>query len=213
VLERAFEPFFTTKEGGKGNGLGLSMVYGFVHQSGGRVRAESRVGYGTRICLFLPVSQEAAARAADSPPFEPAVAQRVPASSVLVVEDEPGVRQVAVAFLRSLGFAVEAVANAEAAYELLATTRPYDLLFSDISLGSGQSGVQLADAVSSLRPSLPILLTTGLDAPRESTAEYEVLPKPYRREELEAAARRVMRRAPQAPAARPSAADATPPAG
>ena len=103
------------------------------------------------------------------------------------------------------------MANAEAAYELLATARSYDLLFSDISLGSGQSGVQLADSVARLRPTLPVLLTTGLDVPHDSTAQYEVLPKPYRREELDAAIRRVMRRAPAAPALRSSAADAAPP--
>jgi PAS domain S-box-containing protein len=194
VLARAFEPFFTTKEAGKGSGLGLSMVYGFVHQSGGQVRAESRVGYGTRIHIYLPVSREDQTGERTEQGRAPASAGSGSSGTVLVVEDEAGVRDVAVAFLRSLGFDVEAVDGASAAADMLATARRFDLLFSDISLGAGPSGVELADAATRLRPGLPVLLTTGLDAPRDSTAHYEVLPKPYRREELAAAIRRVMRR-------------------
>jgi PAS domain S-box-containing protein len=192
VLARAFEPFFTTKETSRGSGLGLSMVYGFAKQSGGHLTAESRLGYGTRMELYLP--------AIESSPVH--VARMAAPSSgggetILVVEDEAEVRKIAVAFLHSLGYRTYAVSDAEQALDLLARHDEVSLLFSDVILGSGMDGVELARAVGKLRPGLPTLLTSGYEHPAlpagDMAAEKPaLLPKPYRREELGAAVRRAI---------------------
>jgi PAS domain S-box-containing protein len=189
VLARAFEPFFTTKEQGKGSGLGLSMVYGFVKQSGGYLRTESRLGFGTRIELYLP-----AAKAPE--PFDQR-AQGVVSrghETVLVVEDEPDVRGIATAFLRSLGYQVHAAATAAEARDKLAAHPEIALLFSDVVLGSGPTGAELAQDALRERPNLKVLLTSGYERPAAETeeqpgAQFELLRKPYRREELAAAVR------------------------
>ena len=198
VQARAFEPFFTTKEHGKGSGLGLSMVYGFVKQSGGRLAVDSRLGYGTRIELFLPgaASPDGAAPVASS-----GAAQRGN-ERVLVVEDEPEVRGIALAFLRSLGYATVAAANADDALALLRADAAIDVLFSDVVLGSGANGGELARAAQGLRPGLPVLLTSGYERPDGNGgelpgAEFPLLRKPYRREELAEALRRVLGARPQ----------------
>jgi PAS domain S-box-containing protein len=192
VLARAFEPFFTTKEPGKGSGLGLSMVYGFVRQSGGRLNVESRLGYGTRIELHLPAARSAPQTAAA------ATATVTPGNeTVLVVEDEPEVRGIAVAFLRSLGYRVHAAAGAAAALQLLHDDPQVALLFSDVVLGSGPSGGELAREARRLRPGLAVLLTSGYERGADGdqpASEFELLRKPYRREELAAAARRALER-------------------
>jgi len=191
VLAHAFEPFFTTKGPGKGNGLGLSMVYGFARQSGGQVRADSRLGYGTQVELYLPVAQRT-----DEVRPEPAVPRTWHGhEGILVVEDEPAVRDIADAFLRSLGYRVQAVADAAKALERLAGDPTIALLFSDVALGDGMSGADLAVAARQLRPQLPVLLTSGYEhhalAQSEDAVEgFELLRKPYRREELAAAVRR-----------------------
>ncbi len=192
VLGHAFEPFFTTKAAGKGNGLGLSMVYGFARQSGGQVRAESRLGYGTRIELYLPIAPH------DKAALEP-IAKRSPNlrghEKILVVEDEPAVRDIAVAFLRTLGYEVLAVPDAAAAMEQLERDQGIALLFSDVALGAGMSGRELGVAARTLRPGLPILLTSGYEhevsADRQDQGTtLELLRKPYRIEELAARVRR-----------------------
>jgi nitrogen-specific signal transduction histidine kinase len=188
VLARAFEPFFTTKEHGKGNGLGLSMVYGFVKQSGGHVHVESRLGYGTCVELHLP-----AAEAAESREEAPRVAPPVHGKeTILVVEDEDGVREIAVAFLRSLGYSVLATPRAEAALEILAAHDEIALLFSDVALGAGMDGVELAGRACHLRPALGVLLTSGYEHSNPVGSAFTLLPKPYRREELSAAVRAVL---------------------
>jgi PAS domain S-box-containing protein len=193
VLARAFEPFFTTKGAGKGSGLGLSMVYGFVKQSGGRLAVDSELGYGTRIEIALPAVRPGAAPAAET--------AAAPSSrgheSVLVVEDEPDVRGVAVAFLRSLGYAVLAAGSAPEAIQILSSDAKIDLLFSDVILGSGMTGGELAHEARRLRPGLRVLLTSGyertaLDEAAAPDAAFELLRKPYRREELSAAVRRAL---------------------
>jgi PAS domain S-box-containing protein len=190
VLARAFEPFFTTKESGRGSGLGLSMVYGFVKQSGGHLTADSRLGYGTFVELYLPAARSAAARGPAQAP-----ATSTPGNeAVLVVEDETEVRAIAVAFLHSLGYATYEAANAERAIELLQQHSEIALLFSDVVLGSGMNGGELARVAGQLRPGLPALLTSGYehDVALGESGALPLLRKPYRREELGAAVRRAL---------------------
>ncbi len=190
VLAHAFEPFFTTKEPGKGNGLGLSMVYGFVKQSGGQLHAESRLGYGTRIELFLPAALSVGEESAEPE----AVSAWRGNESILVVEDEPAVRDIAVAFLHSLGYRVQAVDDAAKALQRLAADPTIALLFSDVALGDDMNGAELGIAAQRLRPDLPVLLTSGyehhdLPLAGENAGHFHLLRKPYRREELAAAVR------------------------
>jgi PAS domain S-box-containing protein len=195
VLARAFEPFFTTKDHGKGSGLGLSMVYGFVKQSGGHLTVESRLGYGTRIDLYLP--------AVEPQPGETAAEVTRSATrgseSILVVEDEADVRDIAVTFLRSLGYAVIAAADAATALGQLSQHADIDMLFSDVVLGTGMTGVELAHEARRRRPGLPVLLTSGyehsaLEQGSNETLEFVLLQKPYRREDLSGAVRRTLGR-------------------
>ena len=194
VLARAMEPFFTTKISGKGSGLGLSMVYGFAKQSGGAMRIESQLGYGTRIVLYLPAAPQPS-----SPAAEPERAPLVSGGeTVLVVEDEPEVREIAVAFLRSLGYWSRVAATAEEALDLLRGDIRIDLLFSDVVLGSGLTGVDLAHEAQRLRPGLRVLLASGYEHPLLGGdidgAHFELLRKPYSREELASAIRGILDR-------------------
>jgi CheY-like chemotaxis protein len=193
VMARAFEPFFTTKEHGRGSGLGLSMVYGFVKQSGGHLTVESQLGYGTRIDLHLPV-----VKAQPGETAAPATGSAMRGSeSILVVEDEAAVRDIAVTFLRSLGYAVIATADAVTGLEQLSQRADIDMLFSDVVLGTGMTGVELAHEARRRRPGLPVLLTSGyehsaLENRSNNGSEFVLLPKPYRREDLSAAVRRIL---------------------
>jgi PAS domain S-box-containing protein len=192
VLARAFEPFFTTKDLGKGSGLGLSMVYGFVKQSGGHLSVDSQLGYGTTIALHLPVVSSQHTKVSEPA----ATAQPRGHETVLVVEDEDEVRGIALAFLRSAGYTVIAAENAEAALELIA--RPdIALVFSDVVLGSGMSGVELAHEARRRRPRIPVLLTSGYEhaapgADAGAASQFKLLPKPYTRQDLAAAVRQVL---------------------
>ena len=195
---RAIEPFFTTKDLGRGSGLGLSMVYGFVRQSGGYLHVESQLGYGTRVDLYLPVAPTAdpgqsAQKRSASVPASATEVDRGGGETVLVVEDESAVRRIATNFLQSLGYRVVGATSAEEALRQLRLDPEIDLLFSDIMLGSGIDGAQLARAARTLRPNLAVLLTSGRarSAGDQQRAEtFEVLRKPYRREQLAAAVRR-----------------------
>jgi PAS domain S-box-containing protein len=193
TLARAVEPFFTTKELGRGSGLGLSMVYGFARQSGGALAIDSRLGYGTRVDLFLPASRHAAG----VPASAAATPRQGRGETVLVVEDEPDVRAIAEGFLRSLGFATRAVGNAAEALAVLGGDAPLALMFSDVMLGEGLDGYALASAARQLRPELPVLLTSGYNEAatgRGNDAGLELLRKPYRREQLAEAIARQLRR-------------------
>jgi len=160
IAARAFEPFFTTKEQGKGTGLGLSMVYGFAKQSGGNVKIYSEPGQGTTIKFYL-------ARAADGAGAEPA--RPGPAESprpargevVLVVEDDPGVRDTAVQILRGLGYAPIAAADGPAALAALDAAARVDLLFTDIVMPRGMSGRELAAEAQRRSPGLKVLYASG----------------------------------------------------
>ena len=191
VLARAFEPFFTTKESGKGSGLGLSMAYGFVKQSGGHLVAQSQLGYGTQMDLFLPLAPSAAG----APPQRQTASDMSGHETVLVVEDEPEVRGIAVAFLRALGYHVHEAADAAQALQHLHDDTAIALLFSDVVLGGGANGIELAQMARTLRPALPVLLTSGYElGSSDMPHEFPLLRKPYRKEELASAAREVLLR-------------------
>jgi len=192
VKERAFEPFFTTKPPGRGTGLGLSTVYGFVKQSRGALRVDSEPGAGTTLTLYLPAQEATAAE-----PSEPGEAQAIPAGlSVLLVEDDPEVRAVVRKFLDGFGCRVTEAASGEQA--LLELSGDFALLLSDIALGAGIRGTELAARVGELSPRTAILLMSGfsselLEADRVSPPTWELLRKPCSREELAAAMANVLR--------------------
>ena len=195
VKERAFEPFFTTKEAGRGTGLGLSTVYGFVKQSRGAVAIESNAGQGTTVTLYLP-QQEGGGL---SPPAEERADETIPPGlRVMLVEDDAEVRKVVETFLVALGCEVVAVATAEQALTTLdAGVGPLDLLLSDIALGAGMRGTRLAIEVQRRFPQLAVLLMSGfsselLDADREVPQSWELLRKPYTRSELAQAMAKVL---------------------
>lgn len=185
VLARAFEPFFTTKEAGRGTGLGLATVYGFAHQSRGGVVLESRPGQGTTVTLYLPSADEPLAAAA--PPEGRAVT--LPRGlSVLLVEDEPEVLRVVQTFLTGWGCQVLACSRAEAALEALQPDGPrFDLLLSDVVLGPGLRGTDIAERARTLRPQLAVLLMSGY-APDAAVpvdgGSWPLLRKPFTREQL-----------------------------
>jgi PAS domain S-box-containing protein len=193
VLSRAFEPFFTTKEVGRGSGLGLSMVYGFAQQSGGHVQIESAPDKGTAVTILLPAVVTVPGRAA---PQEERLA--VPGRGrVLLVEDEPQVLQFVSAQLVSLGYEVTAVSTGPDALDLLRGERPFDLLFTDVVLPRGMSGVELASHARRIRPGIKVLLTSGYPeevfehhgSPEQGTL---LLRKPYKRRELAETLRKVL---------------------
>lgn len=191
VLAHALEPFFTTKEVGKGSGLGLSMVYGFATQSGGSLSIDSRLGYGTRIELLLPVARAPAAAATEARPAHDAAHGR--RATILVVEDEADVRTVAARLLAAFGYQVIPAQSAREALELLAGNPTVDLLFSDVMLGRGMDGVELAHEARRRRPGLAVLLASGYRGRQDgSTAPFQLLRKPYRREQLVDAVRQVL---------------------
>jgi CheY-like chemotaxis protein len=158
VLGRVFEPFFTTKETGRGTGLGLSMVYGFVKQSGGHVTIYSEEGQGTTVKIYFPryagnLDATAAVTGAATPTSSEG-------EVVLVVEDNDDVRAYSTMILSELGYLVIEAAEAESALAILRTDQRVDLLFTDVVL-PGKSGRVLADAAWELRPALKVLFTTG----------------------------------------------------
>jgi PAS domain S-box-containing protein len=195
VRDRAFEPFFTTKEKGRGTGLGLAMVYGFVRQSGGHVTIYSEVGRGTTINLYLPRVRGAAAAQlaggtmsdADSPPRE----------TVLVVEDDERVRRLTARRLKMIGYEVIEAIDGPRALEVLNSGDKVDLVFTDLVMPGGLSGREVATQARTIRPGVKVLLTSGYseelvhgdDLQRE---RLRVLRKPYRQADLAFALREVL---------------------
>ncbi len=186
VRERAFEPFFTTKSVGRGTGLGLSTVYGFVKQSHGAVTIASAPGAGTTVTLVIPqLGAEPAA------PIDEAEVAGVlpPGLRILLVEDDAPVRAVALTFLGTLDARVTACASGEEALGVLESGADFDLLLTDIALGAGMRGTVLAAQAQASRPTLAILLVSGfseelIDADRTAPLDWELLPKPYSRNDL-----------------------------
>jgi signal transduction histidine kinase/DNA-binding response OmpR family regulator len=177
VARHVFEPFFTTKEVGKGSGLGLAQVYGFMQQSGGEVRVQSREGQGSTFQLYLPLTDRPAPAAAP-----PATNHPVEGGSeeLLVVEDDDQVRALTVEMLQGLGYRVVVAPNARAALTLLRGKKTFGALVTDVVMPGGMSGIQLAKSARKLRPGLPILLTSGY-AGGQGLADdgFAFLSKPY----------------------------------
>ena len=161
TMARAFEPFFTTKEVGKGTGLGLSMVYGFVKQSGGHMRIESGIGRGTTVTLYLPRyigELNVAVGPGDEAGGPPRAAN---GETILLVEDDDGVRSYSTDVLTELGYAVIEAVDGSSAIEILTSAARIDLVFTDVILAGTVTARDVADAASSARGNLPVLFTTG----------------------------------------------------
>ena len=193
VVERAFEPFYTTKEVGKGSGLGLSQVYGFVKQSGGHIELSSEPGVGTTVRLCLPRADELPAENAEAS-VRTAAAK---AETVLVVEDDAELRAMVADNLRALGYRVLTAANAPAALAVAEREPRLDLLFSDYSMPFGMLGDELARRARRIKPGLKVLLTSGyaVAAPEIAGTDTNLLQKPYRLDELARAIRQTLDRA------------------
>ena len=189
VLSRVFEPFFRTKEVGKGTGLGLAQVYGFVRQCGGGVTIDSAERRGTRVTLHMPAAS-GPATSAEAPGEASASADAARAMEALVdirillVEDDPGVRTVAEGLLRDFGCQITVVENAADASALLGHGESFDLLLSDIVMPGGMSGIDLARQAAARAPRLAIVLTTGYAGDRLAVAPsdlpWPVIRKPFR---------------------------------
>jgi CheY-like chemotaxis protein len=190
VAAEAFEPFFTTKEPGVGSGLGLAQVWGFATGAGGTAAIESVQGQGTTVAIRMPLAAGVVTPDEARRP-SPRFAVAPPGCTVLVVEDDEAVRTTSALILRQLGYEVLAAAGPEEALELLRSSARIDVLFSDVSMPGGMSGVGLAAAAQACRPGIRLLLTSGYPAgapearPGHDEA-FDILPKPYRREELQA---------------------------
>ena len=194
VVKRVFEPFFTTKGVGKGSGLGLSQVYGFVRQSGGHVKIDSEPGVGTSVRIYLPryIGSDAAAgqRRLSS---QEAVPVARPSEVVLLVEDEAEVRRLSLESLQELGYTVVAVDRASAALDIVSSEQRIDLMVTDIVM-PGMNGRQLADKARELRPNLKVLYMTGYT--RDAVAQggflgpdIRLIGKPFTIEQLAAGIR------------------------
>lgn len=181
MLRRVFDPFFSTKDVGQGSGLGLSMVYGFMRQSGGAVVAENCAGGGARFRLFFP---RATGRVEDDAANLAHSAGR--GEHVLLVEDDPAVGTLSQTTLEALGYRVTRVDGPRAALGRLAEGCDVQIVFSDVVMPGGMNGVTLARKIRARHPGLPVLLTSGYsDAALDPGADgFEVLRKPYRRAEL-----------------------------
>ena len=189
VRERAFEPFFTTKGLGAGTGLGLSMVYGFAKQSGGHVQLHSDQGQGASVRILLPAIQRPADRPISSD-LDAAEAKQIPRGfeRILVVEDDPRVRRVAVSRLLDAGYEVIEAANGSEALDIFPNYPDIALLFTDIVMPGGIAGDELAQRVRALRPDMKVLFTSGYAEPtvagRQLAEEGSWLKKPYTAREL-----------------------------
>jgi signal transduction histidine kinase len=192
VLDKVFEPFFTTKDVGKGSGLGLSMVYGFVKQSGGHIRIYSEVGHGTTIKLYLPPARGLRE-------VTPTAAPPLPVGNeiIMAVEDDALVRDFVIAQLQSLGYRTVGAANGPAALSLIEGGQTFDLLFTDVIMPGGMSGRDLAEKVRALRPGTRVLFTSGYT---DNAIVHQgrldpgvlLLTKPYRKSQLASMIRRAL---------------------
>lgn len=192
-LSRVFEPFFTTKEVGKGSGLGLSMVFGFVKQSGGHIRVYSEVDEGTSVKMYFPRSR---ARSEHSVTDRPGRRITGGTETILLVEDDGAVREFVAVQLRGLGYHVLEASSGREALDILRSAS-IDLLFTDVVMPGGMGGRELADAARELHPDLKVLFTSGYT--ENSIVHHgrldqgvKLLSKPYRREQLAAKVREVL---------------------
>jgi PAS domain S-box-containing protein len=188
VIARAFDPFFTTKASGAGTGLGLSMIYGFVRQSGGQVRIYSDVGHGATVCLYLP-RHIGEAETVEAQPELSDVAHVTEGETVLVVDDEPIVRMLVVDVLRELGYTAIEAGDSDSGMRVLQSAVRIDLLITDIGLPGGLNGRQVAEAARKHRPELKVLFITGYAENAALSHGHigtgmQVLTKPFAMEEL-----------------------------
>ena len=197
VLLRAFEPFFTTKPTGQGTGLGLSMAYGFVKQSGGEIVLRSEPGQGSSVCIYLP-------RSSASPTANPEPAMHMPLAggleTILVVEDEDDVRSSTCGILSALGYEVLEASDAASAAALVEEGRHIDLVFTDVIMPGPLSSLQLGEIVHRHLPECEVLYTSGyaegvLTHEGKLDASVHLLQKPYHPEALSARIRHLLRRA------------------
>jgi DNA-binding response OmpR family regulator len=191
VMSRAFDPFFTTKPPGKGTGLGLSQVYGIIHQIGGDISMESEIGEGTTIRLRLPVSSADV----NSGVEDTLESQAGRAEKLLVLDDDPDVREIVTGVLAGIGYVVEGTSEAEAALAMLEGFEP-DLLIVDFAM-PGTNGAEVARSARLRRPDLPVLFLSGFAdsaALEAAVGDAPLLRKPFRPVELAAAVRAVLDR-------------------
>ena len=194
VIARAFEPFFTTKPPGRGTGLGLSQVYGFARQSGGTATVVSTPGQGSTVCLYLPLVASNSGPVAADVAFD--AADTGPGLRVLLAEDDAQVAELVEAMLGELGHNVRRAEHAEAALVLLRAGEPFDLLLTDLIMPGDRSGVDLAREAVTLRPELPVILSSGYTGDVLSAAEdtpWPLLRKPYGADQLARAIAEVTR--------------------
>jgi hypothetical protein len=187
VAARAFEPFFTTKETGKGSGLGLAMVYGFVKQSGGHVKIYSEPGMGTTVKLFLPQIANPADLAAA--PVDAPAPQPTGRETILVVEDEEDVRHLVCNLLSALGYRILAASCGKAALTILDAEPDVDMLFTDVVLPGGMNGPEIARQAQLRRIGLKVLYTSGytgnaIQQLEAMGSEIRLISKPYAIEDL-----------------------------
>jgi PAS domain S-box-containing protein len=196
VRDRVFEPFFTTKEKGRGTGLGLAMVYGFVKQSGGHVTIYSEVGHGTTFNLYFPRVRDTTNLASAAVKDTTDAAAR---EIILVVEDDDRVRRLTITRLKLIGYQVLEASDGPKALDILSRGPSVDLVFTDLIMPGGMSGRDVAARARELKPDIKVLLTSGYaeelvhgdDLERE---QLKVLRKPYHQAELVAALREVLAR-------------------
>lgn len=195
VISRAFDPFYTTKPLGQGTGLGLSMVHGFVRQSGGQVRIDSTLGQGTTLCLYLPRYAGAAEAVATSSPSGDA--GQGGGETILVIDDEEAIRILITDVLESAGYQVLTAPDGPSGLKMLEDAGRIDLLITDVGLPGGLNGRQVADAARAARPGLRILFATGyaehgvLDDGRLEPG-MEVIIKPFAMSDLTARVRQIV---------------------
>ncbi len=197
--ERMYEPFFTTKPEGEGTGLGLAMVYGFAERFDGYLEAYSELGAGTSFQLYLP-SSTAVQSADDTDTQEP----EMPTGNetILVVDDEADLLQLACQYLSDLGYHIYHAENAAKALEILTEENNIDMLFSDVVMPGGTNGYQLAQQATQQRPDLKVLLTSGFTSKTiaqngQAMFSEHLLNKPYRKAELAQRVRRVLDASPK----------------
>jgi PAS domain S-box-containing protein len=191
VLDRAIEPFYTTKEIGKGSGLGLSMVDGFVHQSGGAMTITSAENTGTTVSLYLPSPDTSGATESPAPAPKQAIAKGQ-GQTILLVEDDPEVRVLFTSFLQQLGYQVESASNGTEAFAILERMGRPHLLMSDVVLPGGLSGFDIARRMREMYSDLKVLFVSGYpDSAQKvehqqaiSGDDFELLEKPFRKQQL-----------------------------
>lgn len=187
TMERVFEPFFTTKDFGEGTGLGLSQVFGFAKQLGGAITASSEPGKGSEFTIYLPASRSAQANGTIW------ANGRNTLGRVLIVEDDELVADLAAGMLSELGFETTIAHSGKEALDRLKTRERPKLVFSDIVMPGGISGIELAQRVRARYPELPILLTTGYSEEVGGTHGFPVLQKPYEISSLDAALKNILK--------------------